>query len=267
MNAFVAKIGGFVNKRSTGILAGAGIGGFFLAGYEAIKVTPACNLAIDNAVIEKGGDLTLKEKIKIYGKHYWKSIVIALISAAAVIASVKVGAKKRALLEAALAVTTNALSSQSEKIVEKYGKDALDAIQSSIAKDRVVKRITVNDEEPEIVEHDGEIDPNAEVVYHDAWTGYEFVSTPSRLLEAWANANEKLKNEDCISINDYFDCIPTRKYEGEEYPRKVGDIYGWTTERAPKGINYYISSSFHSGGKLHIIMKWDIDPLERVGRI
>lgn len=256
MNPIVTKIAKAINKRSCGILAGAAIAGFFGATLEAVRVTPAANLAIDNATVDKGRDLKFTEKAKIYGKFYWRSILIALLSAAAVVGSVKLGAKKRAALEAALAITTNALSSQTEKLIEKYGKDALNAVEGAVAKERIEKK---ESEQKKI-----EMTSTSDTVYHDAWTGYEFETTPTRIIEGVSEANMILGRDDELSINEFFDGIAQKRYEDESFPRRMGDVFGWSTVRGRIELEYTIIDSYIKGGKTHIIMGFNHKPLTKL---
>jgi hypothetical protein len=70
MNPLFAKVATAISKRSVGILAGIGIAGFVGAMVMVAKETPKANLAIDNATADKGEDLTIKEKAKVYAKYY-----------------------------------------------------------------------------------------------------------------------------------------------------------------------------------------------------
>lgn len=256
----IAKIGAAIVKRSPGILTGAGIAGMVLAGVMAVKATPKANLAVDRATTDKGEDLTVLEKAKVYAKAYWKPITVGFVSGAAIVGGAAVGAKKRAALEAALALTTNALTSQSEKIVEKYGKPALEQIQGAVAKDRIEKKPPKTEEKKPLQNND----IRGDVVYHDAWTGYEFETTPTRIIEGVAKANAALGRNDELSINDFFDFIKTKGYGDEVTVRRYGDINGWTTWKGRIEIEYKIIDTLQRDGRTYLIMGFNINPTEKL---
>lgn len=266
MNPILSKIGAAIAKRSVGILAGIGIAGFYAAMVEVAKETPKANLAIDNATIEKGEDLTVKEKAKVYAKHYWKPAALGAMSAVSIIASVKCGAKKRAAIEAAYILASNALTAQSDKIVEKYGKDALDNIKAAISKDRINnpkpssdKKLVKKSEQPE------EIPETATTIYHDAWTGYEFETTPVRIIEAVSTANKLLRRNDELTLNEFFDCLKVKHYDDEQLPRRCGDIMGWSQWKGPIELEYKIIGEEIRNGRTYLIMGFSQNPTDKIG--
>lgn len=256
----IAKLGAAIVKRSPGILTGAGIAGMVLAGIMAVKETPKANLAIDRATTDKGEDLTVLEKAKVYAKAYWKPITVGFVSGAAIVGGAAVGAKKRAALEAALALTTNALTSQSEKIVEKYGKPALEQIQGAVAKDRINNQPPKTEEKKPLPNNDIQGD----TVYHDAWTGYEFETTPTRIIEGVGKANAAIRKNDELSINDFFDFIRVKGYGDEVTIRRYGDINGWTTWKGPVELEYKIIDTLQRDGRTYLIMGFNINPTDKL---
>ena len=260
-------IGGFILKRSPGILTGAGIAGMVVAGVMAVKATPKANLAVDRATTDKGSDLTTLEKAKVYAKEYWKPVTVGFVSGAAIVGGAVAGAKKRAALEAALALTTSALSSQSDKIIEKYGKDAFDAIRGSVAKDRIEAKHPLEEH------HEGTLpaDPTneaiaaSETVYHDAWTGYEFVTTPTRLIDGVSAANRQLRHQEELTLNEFFDNIPIKGYGDEVTTRRYGDLYGWSFWKGPVDLEYKVIDSEQRNGKTYLIMGFNVQPLDKIG--
>lgn len=256
-----SKVASAIAKRSPGILAGAAVGGFFVATYIAIKETPKANLAIDNATTAKGEDLSVKEKAVIYAKSYWKPVAIMVVSTLAVVASVRAGAKKRAALEAALAITTSTLTTQSDKIIEKYGKEAFEALQASVAKDRISAKpqdnklpTKTNDTQEGIT------------IYHDAYTGVEFETTPTRIIEGVSEANKLIRRNDELTINEFFDCISTKHYDDGMLPRHIGDIFGWSQWKGPVELEYKIIDSEIRDGVTYLIMGFNTQPVDKLGR-
>lgn len=265
MNPILSKIGGFVAKRSVGILAGAGVATFVGAMFMVAREAPKCKLAVDSATAEKGEDLTTKEKAKIYAKHYWKPAAMGAVATASIIASVKCGAKKRAAVEAAYILASNALTAQSDKIVEKYGKDAFDQIRAAIAKDRIAnpparmtKRGIFEKEQKE------EVPSNATVIYHDAWTGYEFETTPIRIIEGVSKSNMQIRRNDELSLNEFFDNLNVKHYDDETLPRRCGDMYGWQQWKGPIELEYKVIGEETRDGITYLIMGFNIQPTDKL---
>ena len=271
MNGLIGKITAAVTKRSVGILAGIGIAGFVGAMFMVAKETPKANLAIDNATKDKGEDLTVKEKAKVYAKHYWKPATLATMSAVSVVASVKCGAKKRAAIEAAYILASNALTSQSNKIVEKYGKDALEAIQAAVAGDKIDDVINSNvkskkkigkKEEP--TRKDVINSSEATQMYWDAWRGIPFETTPVRLISAVSEANKLLRRQDELTINEFFDCLDVKHFEDEALNCNMGDKYGWSNALGPVELEYKMIGSKVVDGREYLIMGFNKQPTERL---
>lgn len=273
MNPILTKVATAISKRSVGILAGIGIAGFVGAMVMVAKETPKANLAIDNATSEKGEDLTIKEKAKVYAKHYWKPATLGAMSAVAIVASVKCGAKKRAAIEAAYILASNALTSQSNKIVEKYGKDAFEAIQSMSAGEKIEnvlnspsdipkKGLLKKKSEPtrkEVIENS-----TATQLYWDDWRGVPFESTPTRIISGVLEANKKLDAEDTLTINEFFDCLDVKHFADEDMSCDMGEIFGWSTRKGKLDIEYKIIGNKNINGRDYFIMGFNKKPLERL---
>lgn len=188
------------------------------------------------------------------------------VATVSIIASVKCGAKKRAAVEAAYILASNALTAQSDKIVEKYGKDAFDQIRAAVAKDRIAnpptrmtKRGIFEKEQKE------EVPSKPTVVYHDAWTGYEFETTPVRIIEAVSTANKLLRRNDELTLNEFFDCLKVKHYDDEQLPRRCGDIMGWSQWRGPIELEYKIIGEEIRNGITYLIMGFSQNPTDKIG--
>lgn len=115
----------FVEKKAPVIAAGAGIAAMVSAVFAAIKAAPEAKEAIYMAEnkkneqalkerIQDGDDsapivpLTWKEKLPIYAKHYWKTVLLMLLSATCAVGSVYFGNKQiRAMAVIAAAAESN----------------------------------------------------------------------------------------------------------------------------------------------------------------
>lgn len=118
----------FMEKNAPAICAGVAIAGLFGSVVAAIKAGPEVKEALEQAEIKKNEqalkermedgndetpivDLTVKEKLPIYVKYFWKTGVLMLVSAGCMIASVRFGNKQiRTLAVLAAAAESNLAS-------------------------------------------------------------------------------------------------------------------------------------------------------------
>lgn len=266
MNPFAKKVVGLFVKKSPGILAALALSGWASATYFAIKATPAANLAVENAIIDKGEDLTIVEKGKIYAKHYWRAGILAFLATVSLFGSVYAGERKRAILEATLKLSSAALTAQTNAIVEKFGPEALDTIRETVAKNRIETKHNVKLIEQKDLYTDGS-EPCGRVVYHDVYTGYEYETEPAYITEGVAEANKLLRRGDELTQNEFFDCIKCKRISDNNLPKHQGDIYGWSQWKGPIEITYEPTGKpIIDGGVTYIMMKFNIDPCDKLGR-
>ena len=266
MNPFAKKVVGLFVKKLPGILAALALSGWASATYFAVKATPAANLAIENAIIDKGEDLTIVEKGKIYAKHYWRAGILAFLATAALFGSVYAGERKRAILEATLKLSSAALTAQTNAIVEKFGPEALDTIRETVAKNRIETKHNVKLIEQKDIYDDGSA-PTGQTIYYDSWFGYQMDTTAPYITEGVAEANRLLRRNDELTANEFFDCIKCKTFDGDALPRHVGDMYGWSNIAGPVELKYEPTGKpIIMGGVTYIMMKFNVDPTHKFGR-
>lgn len=118
----------FMEKNAPAICAGVAIAGLFGSVIAAIKAGPEVKEALEAAEIKKNEqalkermedgndetpivDLTVREKLPIYIKYFWKTGVLMLVSAGCMVASVRFGNKQiRTLAVLAAAAESNLAS-------------------------------------------------------------------------------------------------------------------------------------------------------------
>ena len=271
MNPIIKQIGAWIVKRSPGILTGLGIAGMVTGAVMMAKVAPKANLAVDNATTEKGEDLTRVEKAKVLAKQYWKPATVVAVSAIAIIGGAAAGAKKRAALEAALSLTTTALTTQTSARTEKYGPQALEALQAIASGKRIEETVNSPVDIPkkgllkkqketkkEVMDaHDGT------QMYWDDWRGVPFETTPTRIITAVSKANDTLRDDDELTANEFYSYLDIRSYDDEDYTCKMGEKFGWTTKRNTK-IEYKIVGTKTIDGKTYLIMGFNHPPVEQL---
>lgn len=178
----------FVEKNAPAIAAGAAIATMIGAVWQAIKEAPKCKEALEEAEIlknekalkermEEGSDdtpiieLTWAEKAAIYVKHYWKVILLALLSTACMITSVTSGNHKIK----AMAVIAAAAEANSDNL-EKAVKDVVGDKKFSQIRDKVLDNQTEN---TELTDKDVFNTGNGKELVLEPWFGQYFYTTIS----------------------------------------------------------------------------------------
>ena len=178
----------FVEKNAPAIAAGAAIATMIGAVWQAIKEAPKCKEALEEAEIikneqalkermEDGNDetpivkLTWAEKASIYIKHYWKVILLALLSSACMVTSVTSGNHKiKATAVIAAAAEANADN------LEKATKEIVGDKKFAQIREKVLENQT---DEAELTDKDVFNTGNGKELILEPWMGQYFYSTIS----------------------------------------------------------------------------------------
>lgn len=148
------QAGKFIEKNAPAIAAGAALTAMVAAVVSAIKEGPKLAKSLEEAELKKNekaladrmqnGDdtvpienLTWKEKSLVYAKHYWKAVLLMLLSAAGMIASVHLSNKKIGAL-AVLAAAAESNSDRIESAVKSVvGEKKFEQIKGQIVEEQV----------------------------------------------------------------------------------------------------------------------------------
>lgn len=202
----------FVEKNAPAIAAGAAIATMIGAVWQAIKEAPKCKEALEEAEIlkneqalkermEDGNDetpivkLTWAEKASIYVKHYWKVILLVLLSAGGMIVSVTSGNHKiRAMAVIAAAAEANADN------LEKAAKEVVGDKKFAQIRDKVLDNQT---EATELTDKDVFNTGNGKELILEPWFGQYFYSTISA-ADAAVNSFKSAYLSDTEAMMDEF---------------------------------------------------------------
>lgn len=168
---------------------------------RAIKDTPKVNLMIDEAVAEKGEDLTKKEKAVIYAKGYWKTIAIGTGTLVLLVGNRVLDQKSMTGLVGAYVAAENKIQSIKESIKETVDEET----QKKIADKTTEKEIEKNPpEEPNNCLPATYGNNNGGLtLFWDDFSGHWFWSTREKIMDAANRCNIILLHEDRVSL-DYF---------------------------------------------------------------
>lgn len=189
------------------ILQGMSIIGFWSAGIIAVKVTP--KVMEELRTFEWGTD---KERYlgaaKIIGKYYWCPLTLGMLSSFLSVKSLKVNKKRLAAAIAALKISQDAMRDireESEKTVgEKKTEEIFDKAIINNGK-KVASEV-------EEIESTGLGDQ----LWIDETFGRKFRISPENMKTAMLNFMQRIWNDECASVGDFYDIINLRVDEIQE---------------------------------------------------
>lgn len=232
-----------ISKRSPEILTAIGVAGIFTTAVLAVKATPKALQMIEKETEAKGEPLTKKETVKAAWKCYIPAIVTGVSSAACVIGANSVNAKRNAALAAAYTLSETAFAEYKEKVVETIGKEQEQVVREAVIKDKLDKNPVKNSE---II-----MTGRGDDICYDALTGRYFKSDMDFLKKVENNINRKMRNENYISLNEFYTEIglPTTK---------IGDNIGWNIDRGY--IDLEFSAMLTEDGQPCLVLDYSVEP-------
>lgn len=216
-----------IKKRSPDILIGLGISGMILTTISAVKATPKAIRLVDEREIKDGKRLTNTEIVETTWKCYIPSAITGVCSIACLIGANSINARRNAALAAAYAISLQDLSDYKKKALEVVGDKKEEMIRDEVAKEHLIADRV--ESMPIISTGRGK------VPCYDYLTKRLFESDMETLRKAENNLNKRLREEDCITLNDFFLEIGL-----EETDEIIGDTLGWDIDHG------YIDMAFTS---------------------
>ena len=207
-------------KHQPEILTGLGIAGMITTTVMAVKATPkALDLMAEiKAKHEEDTDRKAfaKDVLVKVAPVYIPAILIGLTSTSCLIGANAVHLRRNAALATAFHLSESALKEYQEKVVETIGEKKEEAVRSAIAKDKIEKD-PIGDREVIVV-------GNGETLCYDTLSGRYFKSDKDRLIRAENELNRQMRNDDYVSLNEFYDAI------GLSFT-KIGEDLGWHIDK------------------------------------
>lgn len=247
-------IGNFISKNAPIITAVAAVGGLVTTVVTACKATPKYLLDIDNAIADKGEELTTKEKTKIFVKAYGTTIVAGVVTTAAIVAS-PILMKKNCdkVLTGALAAYTvaeNKLEKLNTAIKEELPKKEQDKVKTNYT-----KQILADHPVPE-----GLVAGPNEMIFCDAFSGAYFVATVQDVenVRIWLNSELQKRKRDGegVPVTEYLD-----KFNNATYGASMKH-YEWNTRWCGDDpLEFELSGAYEENRQRTVTMiDWSVDP-------
>lgn len=163
----------------------------------------------------------IKDVVKEVAVLYLPATLMGAASIAAFISANTVSVKRLTATSAALTATEEAFRTYKNKVIEQIGEKKAAEVIAKIAEDKVKKNPPKVDENdttpgamPVIITGDGDS------MCYDEYTGRYFKGSIDKLRRIETLLNQRLIQEDFISLNDMYDEIGLA-------PVKVGEDLGW----------------------------------------
>lgn len=223
----------FLIDKGPFITTGLVVAGVVATGVMSAKAAPNYNLAVDNAIAEKGEELTRREKAKIFVKHFGPAVAMGTLTGGLAVGTLILCKKqeKDAIggLAAAYAVSETKIKDMVKAQKEELTKKEQDAVKTNEA-ESVLKRSPISEKTFMAAASAG----NGAMVVKDPITNQEATCTMTDILRAekWLSdemAKEYRKND--VTLNQLFEQLGMDTCEaGDEY------VFGYRFDEDPVSI-------------------------------
>lgn len=215
------------HKWLPAILTAISAVGTIATGYFAAKAGYKSVNKIEEAVKDKGEDLTASEKVKAVGAMYIPAIVCGAITIASGFGGYAVGRKINLGLGAAYLAARKRSEEYEEAVKEEYGEEGHAKILTRLAMPDVERAQDMN-LRSECLGTVCKLDwnaPDEERTFLDAWSGKYFISTINRVMNAEACLNRNFVLCGHVPIEQWYDFL------GIQHPEKCKEAdYCWDIE-------------------------------------
>lgn len=232
VTAVLKDIPKVLKKHSPAILTGLGIAGMVLTTVTAVKATPKALQLVDEREIKDGKRLTKKEIVQTTWKCYIPSAVTGVCSVACIIGASSVSARRNAALATAYAISVQDLADYKKNTLKVVGEKKEEAIRDEIAKEKLQ---TDHVEAMHIIPTG-----RGEIPCYDYLTKRLFKSDMETLRKAENALNKRLREEDCITLNDFFSEIGL-----DDTDEVIGDTLGWEMDHGY--LDFHFTSQLVDG--------------------
>jgi len=205
----VRKTKTFIRHNSSTILsifAIIGVGGTVVA---AVKATPKALKRLDEAVQEKGEELTVVEKIEVAGPVYIPTMLIGASTIACILGANILSVKNQASIASAYALIDNYHKEYRKKLIELHGEEADIEIRNAMAHERCDYHVIDYDE------------PDGKVLFYDEISGETILRYERDVISAEYHFNRNFTMRGYATLNELYMFLGMPQTE-------YGDAMGWS---------------------------------------
>lgn len=209
-------VGKSMSKHSPEILMGIGISGMLTTTFLAVKATPKALKLIEKKKKEKKVEkLTAIDTVKATWKCYIPAAAMATVSTACLIGSSRVSLRRNAALATAYKIAETTHKEYREQVVKTIGEKKEQLIHDKTMEEKVKNNPPAN--------NTVFITDKGHTLCYDAFSGRYFKGDIDKIRKAENILNLRLRNENYVSLNDFYDEIGLER-------NRVGDELGWNID-------------------------------------
>lgn len=191
-------LGASIRKHSPEILTGIGIAGMITTTVLAVRATPKALVLLEEKKDELNTDkLTPVETVKTTWLCYLPSAIVGTASVACLIGASSVNLRRNAALATAYALSESTLKDYQKKVVEEIGEKKEKVIREASSKAELERNPVSKNE---II-----ITGGGDSLCYDVVCKRYFKSNIDKLRSIANDLNERLRNENYISLNEFYD--------------------------------------------------------------
>ena len=199
----------FWNRQGATILTCIGSAGVVATTVMAVKATPKALQLIDDAVEEKGEELTKFEIVKTAGPAYITTAVMGATTITCIFGANILNKRHQAALTSAYALLNTSYKEYKAKVLELYGEEGEQKVRTELANDKF-KEQEVKDED------------DGKTLFYDEYSNRYFRATNETVLRGEYHINKEVTCNYYATINELYDILGIPRIEG-------GDKIGWTS--------------------------------------
>lgn len=231
-------------KYSPEILTGMGLAGMAAAAVLAVRATPkALTLLEEKRKEEKSETLSPTETIKTAWHCYIPAAVTGTVSAACIIGASRVNQRRNAALAAAYSLTEAALTDYQNGVLCVVGEKKEQEVRDNVASRRIERHSPL---EQTVI-----LTGNGRTLCFDTVSGRYFYSDIETLKRVENVLNRQMRDEMCISLNDFYDEVGLPGIE-------IGDELGWNLDRGYIDLDF--SSQLTEDGTPCLVVSHHVAP-------
>lgn len=204
-----------IDKNSPKILAALGIGFSIGSVAFAVKGTVKAVEIVNAKKDESEEELTKKEIVKCVWKEYIPVIGLGVASAACIIGSVHISARRLAVMTAAYTMSEDSFKKYKDKVCDMIGERKEEEVRGSVHQDY----INENPPEEMYIKDTG----TGETICLDSYTGQYFRSNADTIRRVINNLNNLMLHDYFVSYNDLASELGLEQC-------KMGEDLGWNIQ-------------------------------------
>lgn len=213
------KVPVFLKKHGTELLFGTCIAGMFAGAVWACAETPKALKGVKEAEKKKSKALEIV-------KHYVGPAAVMAASTGGLVYCMHKKNQEISALSLAVAASESALFDYRDKVKEVLGEKKSREVDDRIAEEKVQAAPLPHQELPQ-----------GKMWVFDEWSGRYFMSDPETIRSAFNTTYDRLKREEYLTVNDFFDEVHEGPYT------TAGDEYGWNdNDRGAKAFTVEFTS-------------------------